>query len=85
MIQNTDNNGFWALFPSREELLRWYKSSGTDKTLSVNAHLHTPYSFSAFRDIPQALDMAVAEDVRVMGVNDFYTTDGYAEWAAEAY
>jgi hypothetical protein len=46
--------------------------------------LHTPYSFSAFRDIPQALDMAVAENVKVMGVNDFYSTDGYSEWASEA-
>ena len=26
--------------------------------------LHTPYSFSAFEDISQALDMAVAEDVK---------------------
>ncbi|MDP4292789.1 MAG: hypothetical protein Q8908_17035 [Bacteroidota bacterium] len=43
--------------------------------------MHTPYSFSAFKDIPQALDMAVAENVKVVGINDFYTTDGYSEWA----
>ena len=46
----------------------------------VNAHLHTPYSFSAFRDIDDALDRAVLEDVKVVGVNDFYTADGYKEW-----
>lgn len=49
----------------------------------VNAHLHTPYSFSAFESIPQALDMAVAENVKVVGINDFYATEGYAEWAEE--
>ncbi len=49
--------------------------------ISVNAHLHTPYSFSAFRDIDDALDRAVAEEVKVVGINDFYTARGYEEWA----
>jgi len=47
----------------------------------VNAHLHTPYSFSAFRDIDDALERAVAEEVKVVGINDFYTTQGYEAWA----
>lgn len=46
----------------------------------VNAHLHTPYSFSAFTGVDQALDMAVEEGVKVVGINDFYTLDGYREW-----
>jgi len=75
---------FWKSFPGRDELLTWYKQNGKGTTFSVNAHLHTPFSFSAFRDIPQAMDMAVAENVRIMGINDFYTTDGYSEWASEA-
>ncbi|MCX6221560.1 MAG: hypothetical protein NTZ69_11290 [Bacteroidia bacterium] len=75
---------FWSQFPAKDELLVWYKKNAGDAVLSVNAHLHTPYSFSAFRDIPQALDMAVKEGVKVMGINDFYSTDGYAEWASEA-
>ena len=49
--------------------------------LNVNAHLHTPYSFSAFRDIDEALDRAVAENVNVVGINDFYTAKGYEAWA----
>ena len=49
----------------------------------VNAHLHTPYSFSAFSDVRQALDMAASEGVRVVGINDFYSMDGYAEWSEE--
>jgi hypothetical protein len=51
------------------------------KTKKVNAHLHTPYSFSAFNDVNQALDMAVAEGVSVVGINDFYSTSGYEAWA----
>jgi hypothetical protein len=74
---------FWNIFPAKDELLKWYAANGKRTTFLVNAHLHTPYSFSAFRDIPQALDMAAAEKVKVLGINDFYTTDGYAEWASE--
>ncbi|MCD7962966.1 MAG: hypothetical protein LUF90_05315 [Rikenellaceae bacterium] len=53
------------------------------EVVKVNAHLHTPYSFSAFDGIPQALDMAVKENVKVVGINDFYSMDGYAEWNDE--
>lgn len=51
------------------------------KITKVNAHLHTPYSFSAFKDVAEALDMAVAEGVKVVGINDFYSTAGYEAWA----
>lgn len=47
---------------------------------NVNAHLHTPYSFSAFDSIRQALDLAAEEGVKVVGINDFYSMDGYEEW-----
>jgi predicted metal-dependent phosphoesterase TrpH len=54
------------------------------KYMNVNAHLHTPYSFSAFERLTDALDRAVDEHVKVVGINDFYSTDGYAEWRDEA-
>jgi len=47
---------------------------------SVNAHLHTPYSFSAFENLEDALDQAVSENVKIVGINDFYSTAGYPEW-----
>ncbi len=72
---------FWKIFPEKEELLKWYETNGDGQIRLVNAHMHTPYSFSAFTDISQALTMAVNENVKVAGINDFYTTDGYAEWA----
>ena len=53
------------------------------KIVDVNSHLHTPYSFSAFDGVCQALDMAAAEGVKVVGINDFYSLDGYKEWSEE--
>ena len=79
MTQNSDN-GFWAAFPSKSELLKWYGENGTGKIFSVNAHLHTPYSFSAFSSIGQAIKMAVEEQVKVLGINDFNTAEGYDEF-----
>ena len=52
--------------------------------INVNAHLHTPYSFSAFEKLTDALERAADENVQVVGINDFYTTDGYEEWNREA-
>ncbi len=57
------------------------ESESVDLTpLKVNAHFHTPYSFSAFRDIPQIIEMANNENVDVLGINDFYTTNGYLDF-----
>jgi hypothetical protein len=51
---------------------------------NVNAHLHTPFSFSAFEKLTDALDKASDEDVKIVGINDFYSMDGYEEWNKEA-
>lgn len=72
---------FWKIFPGKEKLLQWYNKNGDGQIRLANAHLHTPYSFSAFTDISQALNMAVNENIKILGINDFYTTDGYPEWA----
>jgi hypothetical protein len=47
---------------------------------SVNAHIHTPYSFSAFQDVEQAFRMAASEEIKVLGINDFNTLEGYEEF-----
>lgn len=69
--------------PKKEELLEWYKNAGNARTLNVNNHIHTPYSFSAFKDIPQAIELAKEEGIKVLGINDFYVTDGYEEFMKE--
>lgn len=70
--------------PSKVELLEWFEKNGKDAVLDVNAHIHTPYSFSAFENIPQAFKMAQKENVSVLGINDFYTMDGYGEFNEQA-
>ena len=54
------------------------------EVVDVNCHLHTPYSFSAFDSIAQAVQMAAQQGVKVVGINDFYSMDGYATWDREA-
>ncbi len=66
-----------STLPEKSELLTWLKGQNNYQILNVNTHLHTPYSFSAFKDIPEIFQLAKNEDVRVLGINDFYSTDGY--------
>lgn len=44
---------------------------------SCNGHIHTPYSFSSFESIDQIIKMATQESIQVLGINDFFVTDGY--------
>ena len=49
--------------------------------LKVNAHLHTPHSFSSFCCVEEAVEQAKEEGVKVVGVNDFFTFDAYDAWS----
>lgn len=71
---------FFDSFPDRSSLLQSYGTGHPAFPLKVNNHIHSPYSFSAFQGIDQAVQMAVKEEVRVLGINDFYVTDGYGEF-----
>ena len=73
------NPSVFVSFPGKKSLLEEAKKNHI-KALLVNGHFHTPYSFSAFTEMEQAFRMAEAEGVKVLGINDFYTTDGYAEF-----
>ena len=75
------NNSIFSSFPSAVELLNWHKTETNKNVPDINGHIHTPHSFSAFSDIKQAFEMAKTEGISVLGINDFYTTDGYQEFA----
>jgi hypothetical protein len=45
-------------------------------TRKSNTHIHSPYSYSAFESIEQSLFLAAEEHVDILGINDFYITDG---------
>jgi hypothetical protein len=67
-------NNFLNTFPDSKILLSIYPDV---EILEVNAHLHTPYSFSAFTSIDQIFSQTSEENIAVAGINDFFITHGY--------
>lgn len=50
----------------------------------VNAHVHLPPNFTAFETTRQALDLAQAQGVGVLGASNYYDYTVYADLADEA-
>ncbi len=71
-------DNFLKDFPPIGELLSTAIPEG--QIFEVNGHIHTPYSFSAFSGVNPIFEMAVNEDIKILGINDFYTTGGYLEF-----
>lgn len=68
---------FLTDYPPFEVLKQEMRGLQFPEYREVNGHIHTPYSFSAFAAIDTAFKMAAAEKIAVLGINDFYVTDGY--------
>jgi hypothetical protein len=66
--------------PSEEYLFQKFNNPFADPPLQVNAHFHTPYSFSAFNTIDDIFIQAEKENIDVLGITDFITLDGYDEF-----
>lgn len=49
--------------------------------LKLNSHIHLPPNFSAFTTIAQVIDLAKAQDVRVIGVTNYYDYRVYDQFA----
>jgi hypothetical protein len=67
-------------YPDPADLIEWYNKNGSATIHKVNGHFHTPFSFSAFENLNQVFRMARDEDVKVLGINDFFTTKGYTDF-----
>ncbi len=67
-------------YPEKKVLLENMKNSGNGTVYDVNNHLHTPFSFSAFKDIGQIFELAKKENINILGINDFYVMDGYSDF-----
>ena len=78
------NESIFLTFPDEETLLKNNHQKSLQSIPDINGHIHTPHSFSAFSDIEQPFQLAKKEGVSVLGINDFYTTDGYDEFAENA-
>jgi len=66
--------------PDEETLLEEYGNPFAEPPLLVNAHFHTPYSFSAFSNMTEIFNHAIEESIDVLGINDFITMEGYDEF-----
>ena len=68
---------FLTDFPTYDVLKKKIPGASFPDYREANAHIHTPYSFSAFSDMSSIFTMAKKENISVLGINDFYVTDGY--------
>jgi len=48
--------------------------------LKYNSHIHLPPNFSAFDSVTQAVTLAAAQDVRALGVSNYYDYRVYADF-----
>jgi len=79
LIQRSDNvkKNFISGLPWIDEMNKSMNGSGIPDFREANGHIHTPYSFSAFDKLDTAFSMAKDEKIAVLGINDFFVTDGY--------
>jgi hypothetical protein len=71
---------FLNQFPTPEELRKRLINNNFPDYRETNGHIHTPYSFSAFQDMETIFSMAKAENIAVLGINDFFVTDGFKDF-----
>ena len=69
--------------PDTDELLSWAAEHTHQTPVLSNLHIHTPYSFSAFTDIREAVSLARQQGIYMLGISDFNTTEGYDDFTRE--
>jgi hypothetical protein len=62
----------------------WQYIPNSPRRLKVNAHVHIPPNFSAFDSVRQAVALAAAQGVRVLGVSNYYDYGIYGSFAGIA-
>ena len=68
---------FLSGFPPYDKLINEMQGISFPYYREVNGHIHTPFSFSAFSDMETIFRMAREEKIILLGINDFYVSDGY--------
>ena len=64
-------------FPQYDKLKKEMAGHSFPDYREANGHIHTPYSFSAFTEMDAIFRMARTEKIALLGINDFYVSDGY--------
>lgn len=67
-------------FPPPDEIAEFFRDRVLSEKREVNGHIHTPFSFSAFSGMETVFSMAREENIKILGINDFYVADGYEEF-----
>ena len=81
------NEGFVAALHAlgtRGQLRALADSGATFPRLPVNAHVHLPPNFTAFQTTQQALDLADAQGVAVLGASNYYDYSIYQDFGNKA-
>jgi hypothetical protein len=76
------NKHFLEDLPSPAELMKKFDRNNIPVYREANSHIHTPFSFSAFPDMETVFTMGKQENISVLGINDFFVTDGYDDFYA---
>jgi hypothetical protein len=71
---------FLSGFPTFDKLQKEAQGLSFPVYREANGHIHTPFSFSAFSDMQTIFRMATEEKIVLLGINDFYVSDGYDEF-----
>jgi len=71
---------FLSGFPTFDKLKKEAQGLSFPAYREANSHIHTPFSFSAFSDMQTIFRMASEEKIALLGINDFYVSDGYNEF-----
>jgi hypothetical protein len=71
------SDNFLLQLPWLDELKKRMNGVDFSGFREANGHIHTPYSFSAFDNLETVFKMAKEEKIAVLGINDFFVTDGF--------
>ncbi len=63
-------------------LRQLHSATARPPTRGTNVHVHSNHSFGVFRSPCEAVWEARQAGIEVFGINDFYTTSGFAEFSA---
>ena len=71
---------FLAGFPTFDKITKELQGHSFPAYREANGHIHTPFSFSAFSEMEAIFRMAREEKIVLLGINDFYVSDGYDDF-----
>jgi hypothetical protein len=79
-INKKPMKNFLSGFPAYDKIIKELQGLSLPAYREANGHIHTPFSFSAFSGMDTIFTMAREEKIALLGINDFYVSDGYNDF-----